>query len=179
MFTRGRQTKGKWGWQVPSPALLLVTDFGPSQEIGAHCCGEREQRLVSASLAKEKTIRLDNICIFILFVHFPGNLTTIICNNRVYSSGHTSDYQPLIINKYEGVSRSFRTGRLERELQMVQLSATRCSCIAILWVILESFAAITLCVASQRVIPTVSIYFVIGPVRKILDTLSYTTAASI
>jgi hypothetical protein len=34
---------------------------------------------------------------------------------------------------------------------MIQLSATRCSCIAILWVSLVSFAAITLCVASQRV----------------------------
>jgi hypothetical protein len=33
---------------------------------------------------------------------------------------------------YEGVSKSFRTGRLERELQMAQLSTTRCSCIAIL-----------------------------------------------
>jgi hypothetical protein len=33
---------------------------------------------------------------------------------------------------YEGVSKRFRTGRLERELQMVQISATRCSCIAIL-----------------------------------------------
>jgi len=33
---------------------------------------------------------------------------------------------------YEGVSKSFRTGRLERELQMVQLPATKCSCIAIL-----------------------------------------------
>jgi hypothetical protein len=32
---------------------------------------------------------------------------------------------------YEGVSKSFRTGRLARELQMVQLSATRCSCITI------------------------------------------------
>jgi hypothetical protein len=32
---------------------------------------------------------------------------------------------------HEGVSKSFRTGRLERELQMVQLSATRCSWIAI------------------------------------------------
>jgi len=49
----------------------------------------------------------------------------------------------------EGVSKSFRTGRLERELQMVQLSATECSCIAILWVSLVSFAATTLCVASQ------------------------------
>jgi hypothetical protein len=32
---------------------------------------------------------------------------------------------------YEGVSKSFRTGRQERELQMVQLSAAWCSCIAI------------------------------------------------
>jgi hypothetical protein len=59
-----------------------------------------------------------------------------------------------------------------RELQMVQLSATRCSCIAILSVSLVSFAAITLCVASQRVIPKVSLYFVIDSVRKILDTPS-------
>jgi hypothetical protein len=29
---------------------------------------------------------------------------------------------------YDGVSKSFRTSRLDRELQMVQLSATRCSC---------------------------------------------------
>jgi hypothetical protein len=33
---------------------------------------------------------------------------------------------------YECVSKRLRTGRLERELQMVQHSATRCSCIAIL-----------------------------------------------
>jgi len=33
---------------------------------------------------------------------------------------------------YESVCKSFRTGRLERELQIVQLSATRGSCIAIL-----------------------------------------------
>jgi hypothetical protein len=52
---------------------------------------------------------------------------------------------------YEDVSKSFRTGRLERGLQMVQLSATRCSCIVILWVSLVSFAAITVCVASRRV----------------------------
>jgi hypothetical protein len=44
---------------------------------------------------------------------------------------------------YEGVSKSFRTGRLERELQMVQLSTTRCSFIAILWISLVHFAAIT------------------------------------
>jgi hypothetical protein len=43
-------------------------------------------------------------------------------------------------------SRSFWTGHLEWELQIVQLSATRCSCITILWVSLVSFASITLCV---------------------------------
>jgi hypothetical protein len=55
---------------------------------------------------------------------------------------------------------------------MVQLSATRCSCVAILWVSLVSFVAITLCVASQRVFIIV-VYFVIDSVRKILDTPSY------
>jgi hypothetical protein len=33
---------------------------------------------------------------------------------------------------YEDISKSFRTGILDRELQMVQLSATRCSCVTIL-----------------------------------------------
>jgi len=37
-----------------------------------------------------------------------------------------------------------------------------------------SFAAITLCVASQRVfVVVVVVYFVIDSVRKLLDTLSY------
>jgi hypothetical protein len=67
--------------------------------------------------------------------------------------------------KYDGVSKSFRTGRLEQELQMIQLSATRCSCITILWVSLVSFAAITLSVVFQRVF--IVVYFVI-------DTPSYT-----
>jgi hypothetical protein len=53
-------------------------------------------------------------------------------------------------NIHEGESKSFRTGRLVRELQMVQLSATKCSCIAILWVSLVSIAPINFCVASQR-----------------------------
>jgi hypothetical protein len=53
-----------------------------------------------------------------------------------------------MVEQYEGVSKSFRTGRLERELQMVQLSATRCSCFAIFWVSLVIFVAMTLCVDS-------------------------------
>jgi hypothetical protein len=57
---------------------------------------------------------------------------------------------------------------------MVQLFTTRCSCIAILWVSLVSFAAITLCVASQRVfIASVVVVFVIDSVRKLLYTPSY------
>jgi len=65
------------------------------------------------------------------------------------------------------VSKSFRTGRLERELQILQLSATRCSCTSILWVSIESFAAITLCVACQRVfVVVVVVYYVINSVRK-------------
>jgi hypothetical protein len=51
---------------------------------------------------------------------------------------------------------------------MVQLSATRCSSISILRVSLVSFAAITLCVASQRVFIVVD--FVIDSVWKLLDT---------
>jgi hypothetical protein len=74
---------------------------------------------------------------------------------------------------YEGVTKRFRTGCLERELKMVQLSTTRCSCIAILWVSLVSFAAITLYVASQRVFIVLIVYFVIDSVRKLLDTPSY------
>jgi hypothetical protein len=69
-------------------------------------------------------------------------------------------------NEDECVSKSFRTGLLERELQMVQLCATRCSCIAILWVSLLSFAAITLCVASQRVFIAVNVYFVMTQSRN-------------
>jgi hypothetical protein len=38
-----------------------------------------------------------------------------------------------------------------------------------------SSAAITLCVAAERVIPKVSVYFVIDSVRKLLDTPSYVT----
>jgi len=60
---------------------------------------------------------------------------------------------------------------LDRKLQVVQLSATRCSCIAILWFCLVSFSAITLCVASQRVF--IVVYFVIDSVRKLLVTPSY------
>jgi hypothetical protein len=69
-----------------------------------------------------------------------------------------------------GCKQKFPDWRLERELRMVQLSATRCSCIGILWVSLASFVAITLWRGQQRVLPKVNVYFVIGSVRKLLDT---------
>jgi len=72
---------------------------------------------------------------------------------------------------YEGVSKSFRTGRLKRELKMVQLSATRCSCVAIFRVNLLSSVAISLCVDSQLMF--IVVYSVIDVVRKLLDTHSY------
>jgi hypothetical protein len=85
-----------------------------------------------------------------------------------------TNYGPVhfhFVIKYEGVSRSFRTGHRERELQMVQLSDTRCTCIPILWISLVSFSAITLYVASQRVFIVVD--FFIDSVRKLLDSPSY------
>jgi hypothetical protein len=69
---------------------------------------------------------------------------------------------------YEGVYKSFRTGHLERgEVQTAQPSATRCSCIAILWLSLVSSAVIILCVACCKR------NFVIDSVRKLSDTPSY------
>jgi hypothetical protein len=77
-----------------------------------------------------------------------------------------------------GLSRSFRTGRLARELQKVQLSATRCSCIAILWISLVRFAAMNLCVVSVRVFIAAVVDFVADSFRKLLDIPSYNTSWS-
>jgi hypothetical protein len=53
---------------------------------------------------------------------------------------------------------------------MVQFSATRCSCVSILWVSLVSFAAIILCVASQRMFSVVVLFrYRLGP-----ETFEYT-----
>jgi hypothetical protein len=82
----------------------------------------------------------------IMHVHIPSNE-----RQWVQNSGNVSRVL------YEGVSKSFRTDRLERELQMVKLSAIKCSCIATLQVSLVSFAATTLCVASHRVFIFISL----------------------
>jgi hypothetical protein len=59
---------------------------------------------------------------------------------------------------------------------MGQFSATRCSCIAILWVNLVRFAAITLRVASQRVFIVV-VRLVTDSFRRLLDIPSYVNGA--
>jgi hypothetical protein len=64
-------------------------------------------------------------------------------------------------------------------MQMVQLSAIRCSCIAILLVSIVNFAAITLWRGQQRVIPKVGVYFIIDSVRKLLNTPSYIIPACV
>jgi hypothetical protein len=94
----------------------------------------------------------------------------IVCDYRRHfePSTHISVF---VFMNYEGVYKSFRTGSLERDLQMVQLFATRYSCIVILWVNLVSSATITLYVASQRVF--VVVYFVIDTVRKLSNTPAF------
>jgi hypothetical protein len=87
----------------------------------------------------------------------------VVLNIKIISNNHVI---------YECVSKSFRTGRLERELQMIQLPATRCSCIAILWVNLVSFAAKPFVLLLNECLLLLSIYFVIDSVRKLLDTSS-------
>jgi len=87
-------------------------------------------------------------------------LSLFVCLLQLFNSCTFSDY---LLVGYEGVSKSFQTGRLGLELQMVQLSATRCSCIAI-FTSLVSLTAITLCVASQRVFVVVVVVVVVAAV---------------
>jgi len=56
------------------------------------------------------------------FIHVHRVQALILLPTQTYSSN----------DSIRGLFKSFRTGPLEREVQMVQLSATRCSYIAIL-----------------------------------------------
>jgi hypothetical protein len=66
--------------------------------------------------------------------------------------------------------------KAQGQLYFTFASAPSCNCIAILWVSLVSFAAITLRVASQWIIPKLSVCFVVDSIRKLLDTPSYIPA---
>jgi hypothetical protein len=78
--------------------------------------------------------------------------TQIILILYAFSHGHVGE----CIQKFPDWPPGARTANCT--------AVTRCSCIAILWVILVSFAAITLCIASQRVL--IVVYFVVDSVRK-------------
>jgi hypothetical protein len=78
---------------------------------------------------------------------FPGLEPPII---QPVAQSYTTELSQFLTLLYEDVSKSFRPGRLERELQMVKRSANRYSCIAILWVSLVSFSTTNLCVASSE-----------------------------
>jgi hypothetical protein len=107
-----------------------------------------------------------------MLAHFATNFVYSYLDSRQMCVNETRLHS-VIPWAYECLSKSFRTGRrLERELQMVQLSATTCSCIAILWVSLVSFAAVIFCVASRRLFV---VCFVFDSVRKLLDTFLYVT----
>jgi len=53
---------------------------------------------------------------------------TLVCNCCI-TQGSNSETTNFI---YKGISKSFWTGHLQRELQVVQLSATTCNCITII-----------------------------------------------
>jgi hypothetical protein len=67
-------------------------------------------------------------------IHHKNFFVSVV--NFILKIGELLSKCPLKFNgksrDYEGVSKSFQTDRLEQGLQMVQLSDTRCSCIAIL-----------------------------------------------
>jgi len=74
---------------------------------------------------------------------------------------------------YEDVSKSFRTGYLERDCKWYSSLPLGAVVSLFLSVSLVSFAATALYIASERVFIFVSIYFFIDSVRNLLDTPSY------
>jgi hypothetical protein len=141
--------------------MNLWTGISPSQGLYLHTTTQhRETRTISMSRAGyEPTIPV-----------FERSKTVLALRPRGHWDRHLRNVRVCVcVYVYEGVIKSFRTGHLEREQQMVQLSATRWSCIATLWVSLESFATITLCVASQRVFIVVVVYYRLSP-----ETFGYT-----
>jgi hypothetical protein len=65
---------------------------------------------------------------------------SLLRTRRMDQTWSSPGWHLLILGQvYEGVSKSLRTGSPDRELQLLQVSANRRSCIAILWVSLVSF----------------------------------------
>jgi hypothetical protein len=106
-----------------------------------------------------------------------GKLYTIpLLNTYIYTHTHTRihTYIHTYVQTNIRVSKSFRTGRLERELQLVQISATRCNCIAVWWVLLPNPLCCFLTSVCCCCCCCCCCWFRYDPVRKLLDTPSYT-----
>jgi hypothetical protein len=96
--------------------------------------------IIVRSLLLERNIERVKIVIILYTLHYTHTFFFHVAGRSpLFSKFESVCY--VGVSPYKGVSKTFRTGRLERELQIVQLSATRCSCIAILWVSLMIFAA--------------------------------------
>jgi len=76
-------------------------------------------------LSEDYTLWSSSLCNFLKFHVHVKEVCIYVCT-YIHTHTHTHIYI------HESVSKGFRTGHLERELQTVQLSATRCSFIAIL-----------------------------------------------
>jgi hypothetical protein len=75
---------------------------------------------------KDNRINMMSVCISHAAFQIP------VLSIEHWNIALCSEQRCVRYSTYEGVSKSFRTGGLERELQMVQLSASRCNYIAIL-----------------------------------------------
>jgi hypothetical protein len=98
-----------------------------------------EPRLVTSFVKKMTDVRRRKLyCLLIRaanLLHHIRFSPRLVPFTKLRLTSRAKSREEQLSTKYESASRSFRTGRLERELQMVRLSrlsATRCSCIAIL-----------------------------------------------
>jgi hypothetical protein len=112
-------------------------------------------------LVKNNNYKVPRSTIFSIFLFLYASYVPVLSSVTYYKT--TSIYVYLCKihslsskNVIRGCVQKFLTGSISAN----GIAVTRCRFIAILWVSLVSFAIVTLCVASQWVIPKVSVYFV-------------------
>jgi hypothetical protein len=155
--------KHRDNFTLPLPLHLHIRSVGRRLRclLQSECVLFRASKLEEVCYVTQQTdIRLLRQYEVWLWYFRIGFISKHTCTLRAWRRAPESFRELYGHTLYEGEPKNFRTGRLGRELQMVQLSITRCSCIAILWVSLVSFAPITLCVASQRAFIVLFISFV-------------------
>jgi len=76
--------------------------------------------------------QLPPFLLYTFHISYLSKMVALVTYNLAAPDGNRMHSSTGPLHTHEGVTKSFRTGRLERELKMVQLSVTRYSCIAIL-----------------------------------------------